>query len=85
MERDPVRAQGPARRHRAGHRRELARGRLVQLVTCGELALGGSSSCDMRGALATAVKPDGTFSVVLTVGEPSALPVRGARGGRRHR
>ncbi|WP_155371192.1 hypothetical protein [Catellatospora vulcania] len=45
-------------------------GRLVQLITCGELALGGSSSCDMRGALATAVKPDGTFSVVLTVGEP---------------
>ncbi|GIF93556.1 hypothetical protein [Catellatospora chokoriensis] len=45
-------------------------GRLVQLVTCGELALGGSASCDMRGALATAVRPDGTFSVVLTVGEP---------------
>ncbi|GAA1624639.1 hypothetical protein GCM10009679_32150 [Saccharothrix algeriensis] len=45
-------------------------GQLVQLVTCGELALPGSSSCDMRAALATAVGNDGGFAVTLTVGEP---------------
>ncbi len=45
-------------------------GQLVQLVTCGELALPGSSSCDMRAALATAVGRDGGFAVTLTVGEP---------------
>lgn len=45
-------------------------GQLIQLVTCGELALPGSSSCDMRAALATVVRADGTFAVELTVGEP---------------
>ncbi|MEV4414045.1 NEW3 domain-containing protein [Catellatospora sp. NPDC049609] len=45
-------------------------GQLVQLVTCGELALPGSSSCDMRAALAAAVGRDGGFAVSLTVGEP---------------
>ena len=43
---------------------------LVQLVTCGELALNGSSSCDMRSALATMTSAEGTFTVDLQVGKP---------------
>ncbi|GHJ48032.1 hypothetical protein Cs7R123_53740 [Catellatospora sp. TT07R-123] len=45
-------------------------GALLQLVTCGELALPGSSSCDMRAALATVARADGTFTVELTIGDP---------------
>ncbi|MBV1852672.1 neocarzinostatin apoprotein domain-containing protein [Catellatospora tritici] len=45
-------------------------GALIQLVTCGELALPGSSACDMRAALATVARADGTFAVELTVGDP---------------
>ncbi|MDI1463026.1 hypothetical protein QEZ54_18785 [Catellatospora sp. KI3] len=45
-------------------------GALIQLVTCGELALPGSSSCDMRAALATVARADGTFAVELTLGDP---------------
>ncbi|MET7399640.1 hypothetical protein ABZS66_39780 [Dactylosporangium sp. NPDC005572] len=45
-------------------------GQLLQLVTCGELALTGSGACDMRLALATPVRDDGTFSVQLRVGDP---------------
>ncbi|WP_238006568.1 hypothetical protein KZZ52_47125 [Dactylosporangium sp. AC04546] len=45
-------------------------GQLLQLVTCGELALTGSGACDMRMALATPVGADGTFNVQLRVGDP---------------
>ncbi|MET7425111.1 hypothetical protein [Dactylosporangium sp. NPDC005555] len=45
-------------------------GQLLQVVTCGELALTGSGACDMRAALATPARPDGTFSVDIRVGDP---------------
>ncbi|WP_328365365.1 hypothetical protein OHQ88_17680 [Micromonospora zamorensis] len=45
-------------------------GALVQLVTCGQLAIGGSASCDTRAALAVPVRPDGTFAVQLVLGTP---------------
>ncbi|WP_327011215.1 hypothetical protein OHA72_30440 [Dactylosporangium sp. NBC_01737] len=45
-------------------------GQLLQLVTCGELAMTGSGACDMRAALATPARADGTFSVDLRVGDP---------------
>lgn len=45
-------------------------GQLIQLVTCGDLGLTGSGSCDMRAALATMVRPDGTFAVDVRVGDP---------------
>ncbi|MDG6103622.1 hypothetical protein Daura_34975 [Dactylosporangium aurantiacum] len=45
-------------------------GQLLQLVTCGELAMTGSGACDMRAALATPARADGTFSVELRVGDP---------------
>ncbi|GGM05944.1 hypothetical protein ACFFX1_26855 [Dactylosporangium sucinum] len=45
-------------------------GQLLQLVTCGELALTGSAACDMRQALATPVHDDGTFGVQVRVGDP---------------
>jgi fluoride ion exporter CrcB/FEX len=45
-------------------------GQLLQFVTCGEGGVTGSAACDTRGALATPVRPDGTFVVDLTVGEP---------------
>jgi hypothetical protein len=45
-------------------------GQLIQLVTCGELGLTGSGSCDMRAALATMVRADGTFGVDVVVGNP---------------
>ncbi|GAA2609359.1 hypothetical protein [Paractinoplanes durhamensis] len=45
-------------------------GQLVQLVTCGEGGLTGSVACDNRAALATPVRPDGTFLVDLQIGEP---------------
>ncbi|WP_027343162.1 hypothetical protein [Hamadaea tsunoensis] len=45
-------------------------GQLVQLVTCGQLALAGSASCDMRTAVATVARADGGFTVELTVGDP---------------
>jgi hypothetical protein len=45
-------------------------GQLLQLVTCGELAMTGSGACDMRAALATPARADGTFSVDIRVGDP---------------
>ncbi|MET7704826.1 hypothetical protein [Micromonospora sp. NPDC005413] len=45
-------------------------GALVQLVTCGQLAIAGSASCDTRAALAVPVRPDGTFAVQYVVGTP---------------
>jgi hypothetical protein len=45
-------------------------GQLIQLVTCGELAIPGSSACDMRAALATTVRTNGTFAVTVTIGDP---------------
>ncbi|MBB5873324.1 hypothetical protein F4553_006758 [Allocatelliglobosispora scoriae] len=45
-------------------------GQLIQIVTCGELALPGSSSCDMPGAIATTVKGDGTFALDIVIGDP---------------
>ncbi|MET8150636.1 hypothetical protein ACIBSW_11150 [Actinoplanes sp. NPDC049668] len=45
-------------------------GQLVQAVTCGEGGLTGSVACDNRGALATPVRPDGTFRIDLQVGDP---------------
>lgn len=45
-------------------------GQLLQLVTCGELAMTGSGACDMRAALATPARADGTFSVDVRVGDP---------------
>ncbi|GIE90277.1 hypothetical protein [Actinoplanes regularis] len=47
-------------------------GRLLQLVTCGAGGLSGSAACDMRAALATPVRTDGTFVVDLQVGDPPA-------------
>lgn len=47
-----------------------AAGRLLQFVTCGEGGLTGSAACDMRAALATPVRADGTFVVDLQVGDP---------------
>jgi fluoride ion exporter CrcB/FEX len=43
---------------------------LLQFVTCGEGGVTGSGACDTRGALATPVRPDGTFVVDLTAGDP---------------
>jgi fluoride ion exporter CrcB/FEX len=45
-------------------------GQLVQVVTCGEGGLTGSVACDNRAALATPVRPDGTFLIDLQVGDP---------------
>ncbi|MGW0432068.1 hypothetical protein ACWDV4_05925 [Micromonospora sp. NPDC003197] len=45
-------------------------GALVQLVTCGQLAIAGSASCDMRAALAVPVRPDGTFAVQFVLSAP---------------
>ncbi|NBE83484.1 hypothetical protein [Micromonospora rubida] len=45
-------------------------GALVQLVTCGQLAIGGSASCDTRAALAVPVRPDGTFAVRFVLSTP---------------
>ncbi|WP_433382727.1 hypothetical protein ACQPZX_19535 [Actinoplanes sp. CA-142083] len=45
-------------------------GQLVQIVTCGEGGLTGSVACDNRAALATPVRPDGTFLIDLQVGDP---------------
>ncbi|WP_436529387.1 LEA type 2 family protein [Actinoplanes sp. HUAS TT8] len=47
-----------------------AAGKLLQFVTCGEGGLTGSAACDMRAALATPVRADGTFVVDLQVGDP---------------
>ncbi|MGI5184916.1 hypothetical protein ACQEVZ_52560 [Dactylosporangium sp. CA-152071] len=45
-------------------------GQLLQLVTCGELAMTGSGACDMRAAVATPARADGTFGVDIRVGDP---------------
>ncbi|MFF5083773.1 hypothetical protein ACFY36_42555 [Actinoplanes sp. NPDC000266] len=45
-------------------------GQLIQLVTCGEGGLSGSVACDNRAALATPVRPNGTFVVDLQIGKP---------------
>ncbi|SNY75254.1 hypothetical protein [Paractinoplanes atraurantiacus] len=45
-------------------------GQLIQLVTCGEGGLSGSVACDNRAALATPVRPNGTFVVDLQIGDP---------------
>ncbi|GAB2921500.1 hypothetical protein GCM10027280_05800 [Micromonospora polyrhachis] len=45
-------------------------GALVQLVTCGQLAIAGSAACDMRAALAVPVRPDGTFAVQFVLSAP---------------
>ncbi|MFX0593246.1 hypothetical protein [Melissospora conviva] len=46
------------------------RNALIQLTTCGELAVTGSSACDMPSALATGIRDDGTFAVDLRMGTP---------------
>lgn len=43
---------------------------IVQTATCGQLAIEGSASCDMRSALATPVRADGTIDLLVTVGTP---------------
>ncbi len=45
-------------------------GELLQLVTCGELGVGGSRTCDQTRAIATPVREDGSFRVRMVVGEP---------------
>lgn len=45
-------------------------GELLQVVTCGELGVGGSRTCDQAQAIATPVREDGTFRVRIVVGEP---------------
>ncbi|WP_328477646.1 hypothetical protein OHA21_25030 [Actinoplanes sp. NBC_00393] len=45
-------------------------GQLLQFVTCGEGGTTGSAACDTRAALATPVRPDGTFIVDLQIGDP---------------
>ncbi|BCY12881.1 hypothetical protein [Actinoplanes sp. L3-i22] len=63
-----------------------AAGKLLQFVTCGEGGLTGSAACDMRAAVATPVRADGTFVVNLQVGDPpKACPcvvhIAGVQGG----
>ncbi|MEV6971747.1 hypothetical protein AB0M47_42275 [Hamadaea sp. NPDC051192] len=45
-------------------------GQLIQLTTCGQLALPGSAACDLRLALAASVRPDGGFTLTITLGDP---------------
>ena len=63
----------------------------VVVELCGNLAIGGSVDCDIRGSRVVAVGPDGRFAAELVVGAlpapcPCVIRVRAAhwpRTGRR--
>lgn len=42
----------------------------IQLTTCGDLGIGGSSACDLGTTFTTIVRDDGTFATAVSFGDP---------------